>query len=531
MAARPPPLKLSSRTTDMLTRMSDRWTKIVVVGLLAVVVGVPFVLRPRDEAGASVVAGDSSHRLVIVTPHNEQIRYEVEAAFNAWRASRDLPAIIFDWRSSGGTSDLRNQVLHELQKAAQQGREQDGLGYDLFFGGGDYEHTLLANGVKVQRGDEQVTIPASVPVTLPPGLLEQAFPQPVIGGEPLYHKELRWVGVVLSGFGIVYNRDVLGMLQLPEPVTWRDMTDPRYQGWVALADPGHSGSIAATYNAILRREGWDEGWAMLRRIFANARYFTASAAKVPVDVSAGEAAAGMCIDFYGRFQAGAIGGQRVGYIDPPQMSAINADPISIMIGAPHHDLANEFVVWLLSRQAQHLWNRRLGEEHGPRRFELRRMPVRHDLYTPDEQARWTDATVNPFDLAAPFPKPMPSFHSQVAPVAHALAIDIHDDLVAAWAAISALDDADLRKTQALTHFDAMPSELTVPWPDDELAQTWRTIISDPAHPRYDEAAKVLGDFRKNLSSMLSTTDDKLAKRLEWTAFFREQYALAREAAR
>src|SRR5690606_24705363 len=123
----------------------------------------------------------------------------------------------------------------------------------------------------------------------------------------------------------------------------------------------HSGSIAAAYNAIVMRLGWEEGWQTLRRIYANARYFTASATKVPVDVGSGEAAAGMCIDFYGRFQAGAVsaagGGSRVGYVDPPFMTAINADPISIMRGTANRELANEFVVWLLSVQGQRLWQR------------------------------------------------------------------------------------------------------------------------------------------------------------------------------
>src|SRR5690606_9298033 len=98
----------------------------------------------------------------------------------------------------------------------------------------------------------------------------------------------------------------------------------------------------------------------MRRIYANARYFTASAGKVPVDVSAGEAAAGMCIDFFGRYQAGAIGGDRVGYVDPAFMTAVTADPISILRGAPNETIAHEFVRWLITPPAQRLWQARLG---------------------------------------------------------------------------------------------------------------------------------------------------------------------------
>ena len=186
-------------------------------------------------------------------------------------------------------------------------------------------------------------------------MLQQVYPQPLIGDAPLYHDALRWVGVALSSFGIVYNRDVLrDVLDIHEPTQWRDLSDPVYAGWLALADPAHSGSITATYHAILSRQGCSAGWKTLRRIFANACYFAWSASKVPVDVSAGQAAAGMCINFYGRFQSGAIGGDRVGYVDPPLTTVITADPISILRGAPHRELANAFVLWLLSSQAQHL---------------------------------------------------------------------------------------------------------------------------------------------------------------------------------
>ncbi len=205
-----------------------------------------------------------------------------------------------------------------------------------------------------------------MPIDLPEGMLEEIYPEPAIGGEPLYHPEHRWYGAAVSSFGIIYNRDVLQMLNLPEPRTWADLQSPSYRGWVALSDPAHSGSIAATYNIILRRKGWADGWHLLRRAFANARYFTSSSSQIPVDVSAGEAAAGMCIDFYGRFQAQAIGRNRVGYVDPKHMTATTADPIAMLRSAPHRELARQFIMWVLSKDAQRLWQRRVGALVGRR---------------------------------------------------------------------------------------------------------------------------------------------------------------------
>ncbi|MEX0654798.1 MAG: extracellular solute-binding protein [Phycisphaeraceae bacterium] len=511
--------------------MREHLSKFVIVALLALVVGIPFALRPGTaEPGDDVDPTADPQRLIVISPHNEQIRFEFARAFNAWRAEQGLPPVRFDWRSGGGTSDLRRMVLSQFEAAAIEGREKQGIGADLFFGGGDFEHNMLANGIRLTRDGDEVSLPVTVPIDLPAGMLEDVYPDPHIGSERLYHPERYWVGPVVSSFGIVYNRDLLTMLDLDEPTTWADMADPRYSGWIALADPGHSGSIAATYNVILRREGWTEGWGLLRRVFANARYFTSSAGKVPTDVSAGEAAAGMCIDFYGRFQVGAINqfshGDRLGYVDPPYQTATTADPVSILRGAPHHELAQQFVTWLLTREAQRLWQRELGTPDGPTRFELRRQPARRDIYTAEETAYWTDPEVNPFATARRMPDAVPDYYMMVAPIAHAIAIDIHDDLVAAWRAIQRTPDDHPNKPAMLELFDRMPEELTPQWPDAELARIWPEAIDDEAHPRHAEAVAVLEAFDEHLGDQYlgsANADRLIDHRLGWTIQFRENY--------
>jgi ABC-type Fe3+ transport system substrate-binding protein len=499
----------------------------MIVTLLAVIIGVPFLLRPAEPNPSVALAlsgGADAPRLILLSPHNEQIRHEIARAFNAFRLAHGRPAIVFDWRSSGGTSDLRKQVVTEFQSAAIHGTAAQGIGKDLFFGGGDVEHNILAAGTSIKRDGQDVHVEISDTIDLPPGLVAAAFPEPALAGVPLYHPKMKWVGVVLSSFGIVFNRDLLRMRRVAEPRTWADLSNPALKGWVALADPSHSGSMAAAYDAILRRLGWAEGWAVMRRMFANARYFTSSATKVPVDVSAGEAAAGMCIDFYGRFQAGAIGGNRVGYVDPPFMTAITPDPITLLRGAPHRALAMEFIAWLLSPDGQGLWQRRVGTPGGPEKFALRRQPIRLDLYNPREMSLWSDR-VSPFDLARALPPGMPDFYPMVAPVVQAMAIDVQDDLKAARDAILAHPDHP-RLAEAEAEFDAMPPDLTLHWPDAELEKNWPAILTDADHPRHAEAAATLRDFVAGYAARYrgAAGKDRLLKsRLRWTQFYRDQY--------
>jgi len=517
--------------------MGGHLPKAVIIFLLVAVVALPFALRPfapdRSEATAG---GDAAERLVIFTPHNEQIRTEMAAGFNRWRADEGLPPVAFDWRTSGGTSDLRKLVLSQYEAKAAEGRLDEGIGADLFFGGGDYDHGKLASGIKVDGRSETVAVAPD----LPEGLLAEALHggraadlsagPSEIGGEQLYHPERLWVGTTLSSFGIVYNKDVLSMLGLDEPTAWVDLTGERYAGWVALADPSHSGSAGAAYEAILQRRGWIDGWATIRRLSANARYFTDSSSKVPVDVSQGEAAAGMAIDFYGRTQVGAVakdGVSRLGYVNPTMvrngkrvsMTATGPDPITILRGTRHHALASQFVAWLLSKEGQRLWQLKRGEPAGPVKFELRRQPIRADLYTAGERARWTDPEVDPFETAQPMPDGLPGLFGQVTPVIKAMAIDTKDGLDAAWAAIRETPPGPLRD-RMIAQFDAMPADLRLPWtpltPDEA-----RAALRDADHPRHAEAAVLFearsalpadrydADRVKTLRKALTDTRDKL----------------------
>ena len=107
--------------------------------------------------------------------------------------------------------------------------------------------------------------------------------------------------------------------------------------------------IETRYGGALRgyqddvEEGWRRGMNLVRLIGANARYFTDSAGKVPIDVGMGATAAGICIDFFGRFQAEytrtADGATHMSYITPRGGSCVSADPMSLLRGAPHRELA------------------------------------------------------------------------------------------------------------------------------------------------------------------------------------------------
>lgn len=445
-------------------------TRIAILVALAIVLGVPFLFEPEEtkpEAGAE--------RLVIVTPHNEQIRFEFETAFDRWhRQHHGGKSVDIDWRTPGGTTEIRRQLYAEYAAAARRG-SLDRMNYDLLFGGGSYEHGEIAKPQSVTNADGQtVNYTVSAPVTeFTDQELEDWYGVNKIGRNTLYHPQRHWFGAALSAFGIVYNRDALADIGAPEPATWDDLTHPRLFGWVALADPGQSGSICTTFEVILQLQGWYEGWRILQEAAANSRYFANSSSKIPIDVSIGEAAAGMCIDFYGRTQAQSIAASgdadRLGYVDPAGLTDIDPDPISLLTGAPNRDLAVKFIRFVLSDEGQALWQFPVVDARmqaapgaattadsaasgaatgsvdataqmprGPSRFSLRRMPIRRDMYE-----RYFDHfvdQVNPFDLARPVDKWDSSMRRYIPPMFSAMAIDNHAPLQAAWSAMIAAGD-------------------------------------------------------------------------------------------
>ena len=100
---------------------------------LAAVVAAPLVLR--DTGTESAIEADV--RLEIITPHNETIRREFGEAFAAYWEEKTGQSVYVNWRVPGGTSEIV-RVLGSSYEAAKE-QEKEGIGIDIFFGGGAYD--------------------------------------------------------------------------------------------------------------------------------------------------------------------------------------------------------------------------------------------------------------------------------------------------------------------------------------------------------------------------------------------------------
>jgi iron(III) transport system substrate-binding protein len=409
--------------------------------LLALVVAAPILMRRQSAVAES---GQSDDRLVIITPHNETIRAEFGEAFARHWREKTGRSIYIDWRTPGGTSEIR-RVIDGAYKATPEG-----IGIDVFFGGGDYEFNLQSKGGHLA--------PLEVFTKHPEWFQDSVIPQHFTG-ETYYPSDHLWVGCCLSQFGMAYNLDSIQRLGCPEPKHWEDLANPAYTGYLALADPTKSASVGRAFEMIVqeqmqkvirekgdtpttREEGWKNGINMLQRLAANARYFTDSASKIPHDVSQGDAAAGTCIDFYGRsFEENlkeANGTSRLRWTSPEGGTSVSVDPIAVMKGAPHMEIAQEFIAFCLSPQAQLLWNLKPGTPGGPQERSPRRMPIRRDVYTPENLVNFSDPDALPYERTGGFaykPELTQKAAKALAMIFRAMAIDSHEEMKSAWRAL------------------------------------------------------------------------------------------------
>jgi iron(III) transport system substrate-binding protein len=534
---------------------------IIILALVAVV-ALPFLLRPKKQEKAG--GGDT---VVIVTPHNEAIRYEFGEAFEHWYQEKTGRNVRIDWRVLGGTSEIArfldseyitafqnhwvNQLgkpwSTEVQAGSQNGRlpadapaivkearaaflaSNVSCGIDLFFGGGTYDFAKQATAGRF--------IKSTIVDTHPEWFNDQVIPLRY-AGEEYRDKDGLWIGCVVSSYGIIYNRDSLARLGVAQPPTgWADLTSARYYGEVALCDPTKSGSIAKAFENVIQqrmqdrlkelraaqpgaasktleaqavREGWVQGLQLLQLVGANSRYFTDTSQKPPIDVSTGNCAVGMCIDFYGRGQAEAAlrrgGSDRLGYVSPPGGTVSSVDPIGVLRGAPHRDVAEAFIEFVLSTEGQRLWNQKPGTPGGPEHYALRRLPVRRDYYAHAEWKEYrSDPEADPFNQKDPLiyrPEWTAGIFREMAFIIRVMCQDTHDELREAWRVIADERVGAEARTRALA------------------------VLQDLSPVSYERTGK---EIKQALGSKNKVDELRMANEL--AEQFRKQYRQAAEIAR
>ncbi len=310
------------------------------------------------------------HELTILTPHNETIREAFELGFWNWYVDNYDQRVRIHWIYRGTPQCV--DYVQSIPELRAQGMRYAAPA--IMFGGGIADHAKLAElglSRSIQPSDALEDIP------------------PEVQGLPPRDPENRWFATGLSSFGILYNSEGCNRRGIAPPATWADLADPRYYGWVAVADPRASGSHRECLMLILQHHGWEAGWQTVMRILANARALNARSGEALNQVQNSVSLATFAVNFDGLARA-ADSNDRLKYVDPPGATVLSPDIISVLTTAEESDLpvATAFVEYVLSDEGQALWaiDREHTKPYGETLYHFAIKPSVYETYDPEEWA-------------------------------------------------------------------------------------------------------------------------------------------------
>ena len=410
----------------------------------------------------------AGRQVVILTPHVDAIRHEFGRGFSEWHAKHFGENAEVQWRNVGGTSDALRFVQSEFSK------KPDGIGLDILFGGGQEPYLVLTDKKLSTRYQPPTNSLAGIPQDLQ--------------GMDIYDANFTWFAAALSSFGILQNTKLQRSLGLELAHQWGDLANPKLLGWVGAGDPRNSGTMNVMFEAFLQAYGWEKGWQKLTEIGGNVRKFDRLSSSTAKDVTLGETAYAFAIDFYGFSQIAVAGRTNMTFVLPEDFTAINADCLAILKGAPNLQTAQRFVDFVLSEEGQRLWFLPRGHPGGPIQFSIERMTIRPDFYKRYKNV--SNIEFSPFELKQSFvydSKLGRDRREVLAAMVGALLVDTHAELQAAWRAIIArgLQAGDLAELGRVPLTEQEALKLAAgPWKDPAVRNRLKIEWQSWARAKY-----------------------------------------------
>lgn len=435
----------------------NRLCRVFLVGVLAAAAGVGlFAMAGCDRSRPNIQEAPPPPRvLTIVTPHNERIREVFGAAFQQWMHAQRGDSVVVSWVALGTPECMAYAEALQRNRGQRESRERG----DVLFGGGITDHEMLAQrklSLPLRLDDLMKDIPAE------------------IGGLPTRSATGQWCATGLSSFGIVFNQRALQQRGIAPPQGWDDLADPRFAGWLGLADPAASGSHLQCMSLVLQKHGWEAGWAQIVRMLANSRALVERSSTAIRQTQTGVFLVSMAVNFDGLLVERQSGGAVV-YRNPPGASALTPAAVSVLSATTDEALATDFVRFCLSEVGQQLWA--VTPESGDPLFHYPVLPSIYEKFADSLAISENPIASDPgirFDLEA-----AARHAALLPPLVAAICRDHHVDLQQTWAAVVAagMPPAALAELTGAPFNEAAARELADrlrndPAAADSLAANW-----------------------------------------------------------
>lgn len=158
-----------------------------------------------------------------------------------------------------------------------------------------------------------------------------------------------WVGIDAWATSVCFNTVEAGKLGLPEPKSWKDLTDPAYKGHVTMPSPLSSGTAFLAVNGWLTAFGEEGGWQYMDALNENVSQYGHSGSAPCRQAAAGETVLGIS---YATPGVKAINdGAPIKIILPEEGLGWEIEATAIIKGAKNVEDARKLADWMSSREA------------------------------------------------------------------------------------------------------------------------------------------------------------------------------------
>lgn len=166
------------------------------------------------------------------------------------------------------------------------------------------------------------------------------------------------IGVYVGILGFSINKGVLKEKKLPVPKGWEDLLDPRYKGLIGIANPNTSDTALTTLATQVFRKGEEKGEQIdedgaleyMKQLHKNIANYTKSGVAPGILAGRGEIAIGIVFLYDAVYHAEE--GYPITPTSPKEGTGYEIGGLNLVKGAPHPELAKQFMDWVVSAEAQ-----------------------------------------------------------------------------------------------------------------------------------------------------------------------------------
>lgn len=259
---------------------------------------------------------DGRTPLVVYSPHGRDMLEAFERAFEETHPNVDVQSV-----------DMGSQEVLERLRSERANPQAD-----VWFG--------APSSMFAQAADAGLLAPTS------PSWAD-SLPEDARGQDGL------WYGTYLTPEVIAYNSDAVSAAEAPQD--WDDVLDPRWDDEVLIRDPLASGTMRAIFGMILQRSlrqtgSLEAGFDWLRRLDAQTREYVLNPTLLYQKLARQEGLITLW-DLPDIEMVRSGTGLPIDYVLPESGTPVVVDGIAVVEGAPHPELAREYVEFAGSEEA------------------------------------------------------------------------------------------------------------------------------------------------------------------------------------